>query len=63
MDGRRQRGDVVGAVVTSAVDEEGGGARDAAQIRAIDVLGDTPGAGVLTEGGREAVEVEAELLG
>src|SRR5918996_4388001 len=63
MDGRRQGGDVVGAVVTSAVDEEGGGAGDAAQIRAIDVLRDTPGAGVLTQGGREAVEVEAELLG
>src|SRR5919106_4398172 len=62
MDGRRQGRDVVGAVVASAVDEEGGGAGDAAQLRAIDVLCDTSGAGVLTQGGREAIEVEAELL-
>ena len=49
--------------MASVVDEEGGGAGDAARLRAIDVLCDTPGAGVLTQGGREAVEVEAELLG
>jgi hypothetical protein len=49
--------------VAPTVDEEGGGAGDAAQLRAIDVLCDTSGAGVLTQRGREAVEVEAELLG
>ena len=49
--------------MASAVDEEGRRAGNAAQLRTIDILCDTPGAGSLTQGGREAVEVEAELLG
>src|SRR5918994_2450380 len=45
--GRQERGDVVGAVVASAVDEERGRTRDAAQVGAVDILGHARGPGVL----------------
>jgi class 3 adenylate cyclase len=45
----REGGDVVGAGVASAVDEEGGNARDAAEVSAVDVLDHAPDAGVLVE--------------
>jgi hypothetical protein len=53
----------LGAVVPAAVDEEGGCAGDAAQVGAVDVVGDSGGACVLTEGVHEAFGVEPQLLG
>ena len=50
--GLRERGDVVGAVVAAAVDEEGRRARDAAQVGAVDVLGDPPRAACARAGPR-----------
>ena len=59
----RERGDVVGAGVAAAVDEEGGRAGDAAEVGAVDVLGDAAGARVLAQVSLEALDVEAQLLG
>src|SRR6266508_4585723 len=49
--------------MAATIDEEGGRAGDAAEVGAIDILGDAGGAGVGAEGVREAFEVESELLG
>src|SRR5581483_7924177 len=57
----RERGDVVGAVVAAAVHEERRRPRDAAQVGAVHVLGDTRRPRVRVEILREAPEVEAEL--
>ena len=47
-DGGREGGDVVGAVVASTVDEKGRCAGNAAEVGAIDVLGDSGGGSVLS---------------
>src|SRR5438094_2788900 len=60
--GRGESGDVVGAVVAPAVDEEGGRTGDAAQVGAVDVLGDARGTSVLAQCIREPFRVESELL-
>ena len=49
--------------MTAAVDEEGRCAGDAAQVGAVDVLGDAVGAGVLPEFVGEVFDVESELVG
>ncbi len=49
--------------MASAVDEEGGRAGDAAEVGAVDILGDAGGAGVLAQVVGEAFDVEAQLLG
>ena len=62
--GRRpEGGEVVGAVVAAPVDEEGRGAGDAAEVGALDVLGDSVGAGVLAQMVGEPLDVEPELVG
>ena len=57
----RERGDVVGAVVAAAVDEEGRRTGDAAQVGAVDIFGDAGSAGVLLQLVGEPLDVEAEL--
>ena len=49
--------------MTTAVDEEGWRARDAAEVGAVDVLGDPRRAGALAESVGEPLDVEPELLG
>jgi len=55
-DGAGECGDVVAAVMAAAVDEEGRGAGDAAQVRSVGVLGDPRGAGVLAKVLTESLE-------
>src|SRR6185312_5713956 len=55
--------DVVGAFMASAVDEEGGGSRHAAEVGGVDVLGHPSFVGVGTQVVLEAVRVQAQLLG
>lgn len=50
-------------MVAEPVDEEGGRARDAREVGAVDVFGDAGGAGVAGEVGAEALDIEPELLG
>src|SRR5438105_4058080 len=57
----RERGDVVGAVVAAAVDEEGRRAGHVAEVGAVDVLGDAGRAGTALEVGGEPVDVEPDL--
>jgi hypothetical protein len=59
----REGADVVRAVVAATVDEEGRRAGDAAQVSAVDVLGDARGAVVVAQEGGEALDGEAQLLG
>src|ERR671923_29433 len=58
-----QRGDVVGALVAAAVDEERRRAGDAAGVRAGHVVGDPRHVDVAADLVPEAVAVEAELGG
>src|SRR5690242_9516010 len=58
----RERPEVVGPVVPAAVDEEGGCAGDAAQVGAVDVVGDACGTNAFTEVVGETNRVEAALL-
>src|SRR3954451_24617325 len=62
-DGDGQRGEVVGALVALAVDEEARRPRNAARVRAGDVLGDAVGMAVAVDVVPEAIAVEAELGG
>ena len=61
-DGGRERGDVVRAVVTTAVDEERRRAGDAAEVGAVDVVGDARGADAVAKIVREALDVKPEPL-
>ena len=62
-DGAGECGDVVAAVVAAAVDEEGRGAGDTAEVGGVDVLGDPRGAGALAEVLTESLAVEPEVAG
>src|SRR5436189_6204560 len=59
---RREAVDVVGAVVAPAVDEERRRAGDAAEVGAVDVVGDLRGADARTKVVCELLDVEPELL-
>src|SRR5262249_17012695 len=59
----RERRDVVGAVVAAPVDEEGRRAGDAAEVGAVDVVGDPRRADAVAQIRGEAVDVEPDLLG
>src|SRR6185503_11483982 len=60
---RRERRDVVGAVVAERVDEEGWRAGDAREIRRVDVLCDPAGARARSQIVLESLDVEPELPG
>src|ERR1035441_3897957 len=62
-DGGGERGDVVAAVVPAAVDEEGRGAGDTAEVGGVDVLGDPRGASALAEVLTESLAIEPEVAG
>src|SRR6185503_17931898 len=61
--GRRERRDVVGAVVAERVDEEGWRAGDAREIRRVDVLCDPAGARTRSQIVLESLDVEPEVPG
>ena len=61
-DGVRKGGGVVGAVVATAIDEEGWGAGDSAEVGTVDVLGNAVGARMLAQLVGEVLDIEAELL-
>src|SRR5215475_15968205 len=62
-DGLGERADVVGTVVAFAVDEEGGGARDAAEVGGVHVGGDLGLSGLAAQVADESFGVKAELAG
>jgi hypothetical protein len=61
--GLRQRVDVVGAVVATAVDEEGRRSVDAAEVGTVDVVGNARAASPCAQVARETLDVELQLLG
>src|SRR5919107_3599617 len=61
-DGGRKGGGIVSAVVAPAVDEEGRGAGDSAEVGTVDVLGDVVRTRMLAQLAGEALDIEAELL-
>src|SRR6202034_338552 len=60
-DGGGECCDVVAAIVTAAVDEEGRGTGDAAEVGGVDVLGDPRCASALAEVLIESLAVEPEV--
>src|SRR5262245_47016102 len=62
-DGLGEGADVVGAVVAFAVDEEGWGAGDAAEVGGVYVSGDFGLAGLAAQVAGESFGVKAELAG
>jgi hypothetical protein len=59
---RGEGADVISAEVAPVVDEERRGAGYAAQVGAVDVLGDAGGAGVPGQVVGEAIDVEAQAV-
>src|SRR3954453_22996404 len=62
LDRRRQRADVVGALMSTAVDEEGRGAPDGGDVGALDVPVDPGRVSALGEVAGEPVHVQTELV-
>src|SRR4051794_21381689 len=62
LDRRRQRADVVSALVPAAVDEEGRGATDGGDVGALDVTVDPCRVSAFDEVAGEPLHVQAELV-